>query len=152
MGGLFEFTSCHIRRNDFQFKSSWVPPSTSFERMKEHFDPEHPEVIYIASDAEQGFFDGITEEFEGIQAIYRWRDFVETDGRLYGEFKSAVGDELNVEAIPRKLVHLIEMVIASAGKRFFGTTSSTYSAYIRRLRGYIDAPDQAVYFHDKTRG
>ena len=40
--GLFEFTSCHIRRNDFQFKNSWVPPRKSFERMAPLFDAARP--------------------------------------------------------------------------------------------------------------
>eukprot|EP01083_Nonionella_stella_P064766 169108_1 len=145
--GLFEYTSAHIRRNDFQFKNSWVPPEKSFKNMVEHFEDD--EVIYIASDAPKGFFGNVTKAHKQIKAIYRWADFVEKNGTLYEDFKAMYGDELDVSTIPRKLVHLVEMVIASGGKRFFGTTSSTYSAYINRLRGYIDAPDQGIYFHNK---
>ena len=146
--GLFEYTSAHIRRNDFQFKNSWIDPSASFKNMKPFFEKK-AEVIYIASDAEKGFFANITAEFEDIKQIIRWNDFVKEDGSVYKEFKKMYGDKLEVTKIPRKLVGLIEMVIAAGGKRFFGTTSSTYSAYITRLRGYIDAPDQEIYFHNK---
>ena len=150
--GLFEYTSAHIRRNDFQFKNSWVPPEKSFDNMVQLFDDgkNANEVLYIASDAEPDFFEKIAKEYKQIKEIYRWADFVNKTGKLYDDFNKKYGDVLDVDKIPRKLVHLIEMVIASGGKQFFGTTSSTYSAYINRLRGYIDVPNQGIYFHNRA--
>ena len=148
--GLFEYVSAHIRRNDFQFKNSWVPPETSFNNMVKFMDEKNGgDVMYIASDAEPDFFSNISKQYKEVKVIYRWSDFVDKKGKLYDEFNKQYGHVLDVHKIPRKLVHLIEMVIASGGKRFFGTTSSTYSAYITRLRGYIDVPDQGIYFHNR---
>lgn len=41
-------------------------------------------------------------------------------------------------------------VICSGGRIFFGTRSSTFSAYITRMRGYIDAPDKNSYLHNNV--
>ena len=52
-------------------------------------------------------------------------------------------------AIPRKLIGCIEQAICAMGRRFVGTQHSTFTAYIVRLRGYLDAPDKRTYFHNQ---
>jgi len=42
---------------------------------------------------------------------------------------------------------MIEQVICAGGRRFFGTRLSTFTGYIYRLRGYINAPDLNQYAH-----
>ena len=39
-------------------------------------------------------------------------------------------------------------VIASGGRRFFGTRFSTFTSLIFRLRGYVRAPDTNLYWHN----
>ena len=142
--GLFQYTSAHIRRNDFQFKGSWIPASKSINNIKTHFD-NPKEILYIASDASPEFFKNITDV-----ELYRWHDFFNKNGTLYKKFNNKFPNiELDEDNINRKIIALIEMIICSGGKRFFGTVSSTYSAYITRLRGYMDAPDKDVWFHNK---
>ena len=172
--GLFEYSAAHIRRNDFQFKNSWIDPSKSFSNIDDYMlsnknkkentdtitknkylrelnekESKYGEILYIATDAEPEFFDSVKESFEHM--FYRYDDFFNsTHGRLYNDFVNRFGEKGKkaIENVPRKLVGLIEMVICAGGRRFFGTTSSTYSAYITRLRGYIDAPDKGIYFHN----
>ena len=148
--GLFEYTSVHIRQSEFWWKSAVIPAEKSFHNIvKSMNETNGGEIVYLATDAyaEPDFFENIVGQYKEIKEIYRWRDFAYESGKLYDEFNKQYGHVLDVPKI-RKLVPLIEMVVASGGKRFFGTRYSTYSAYITRLRGYIDAPDQGIYFHN----
>jgi hypothetical protein len=49
--------------------------------------------------------------------------------------------------IPDKYIGMIEQVICACGRVFVGTSHSTFSGFIPRLRGYIGAPDKAVSLH-----
>ncbi|ETO28396.1 hypothetical protein RFI_08739 [Reticulomyxa filosa] len=173
--GLFQYASAHIRRNDFQFKGSWVNAQDSFDNMQEYWDNAQP--IYVASDAPSTFFKSVftilySLLFEKIKTkgpIYRWQDFFGDDfepdfedvnGEPIKEFqkyvkskqakqKGIIREKYPNLLVPRKLVGVIEMIICAGGHVFFGTTASTYSAYIQRLRGYIDAPDKHVLYHNQ---
>mmetsp|Transcript_32003 Transcript_32003/g.39418 ORF Transcript_32003/g.39418 Transcript_32003/m.39418 type:complete len:130 (+) Transcript_32003:609-998(+) len=79
------------------------------------------------------FFSPIAKEHK----IYRWDDFFTSTGEY----------ALKGIKIPRKLEGCIEQVICAMGRSFFGTLESTFSSYIFRLRGYLDAPVKETYFH-----
>jgi hypothetical protein len=53
--------------------------------------------------------------------------------------------------IPKRLSGHVEQVICAAGRTFVGTTHSTFSSYIVRLRGYMNSPDQRRFIHS-TKG
>jgi hypothetical protein len=94
--------------------------------------------------------------FAAMEKEYRlvmWKDFFDpSTGRSGPDQKYAVdlsflgGDSPRV---PRKLEGLIEMTIASMARLFVGTPSSTFTAFIRRLRGYEHAPDTGFYDHTR---
>ena len=52
--------------------------------------------------------------------------------------------------IPDKLIGQVEQVICACGRVFVGTSHSTFSGFIPRIRGYIGAPDKAVYHATET--
>eukprot|EP00510_Aplanochytrium_minuta_P003748 CAMPEP_0184007012 /NCGR_PEP_ID=MMETSP0954-20121128/1063_1 /TAXON_ID=627963 /ORGANISM="Aplanochytrium sp, Strain PBS07" /LENGTH=500 /DNA_ID=CAMNT_0026285727 /DNA_START=168 /DNA_END=1670 /DNA_ORIENTATION=- len=130
--GPWKYSSLHVRRNDLQYKEVFM----GAEETLKHIQPllNENEVLYIATD-EKGdeFFAPIAKEHE----IYRWADF----------FKERGQNALTGVKIPRKLEGCIEQVICAMGRTFFGTLESTFTSYIFRLRGYLDAPVKETYFH-----
>mmetsp|Transcript_2983 Transcript_2983/g.4400 ORF Transcript_2983/g.4400 Transcript_2983/m.4400 type:complete len:507 (-) Transcript_2983:35-1555(-) len=130
--GAFKFVSLHVRRNELQYKSSFKSASESLKNIRSKLTPG--ETIYIATDeVKEDFFDVFRKEFKVVQ----WKDYFGPQGK----FK-------HIE-YSRKHEGLIEMAICSMGRIFFGTSLSTFSAYIRRLRGYVRAPDTGLYQHSQ---
>jgi len=138
--GLFKYAAYHIRRNELQYKDSFQSAEGSYRNTKALLiTGENPEKIYIASDeTSAGFFDAFTKEGH---EIFFWKDF----------FGPEAKPSLKIdEEVPRKLVGCIEQVICAGARIFFGTRRSTFTAYITRLRGYIDAPDKNAYLHNNV--
>ena len=106
---MFEYISAHIRRNDFQFKNSWMDPQTSFDNIHNSIKDIEKEKnikiskIYVSSDAEPNFYANVTSNLK----VYRWPDFFDS--------KNGILKNINV---PRKLEGLVEMIISAAGYRF----------------------------------
>ena len=93
--------------------------------------------IYIATDeTDDAFFADITSDIRKTHRVWQFHDFFGPTGL----FKDKV-------QIPRRLSGHVEQVICAAGRTFVGTTHSTFSSYIVRLRGYMNAPDQRRFIH-----
>ena len=91
------------------------------------------QMLYIATDElDATFFDPVLRRHPHT---FIWRDFFEEKG----------GNVLKGMTIPDKYVGMIEQVICACGRVFVGTSHSTFSGFIPRIRGYINAPDKAVY-------
>ena len=132
--GLFKYSSFHIRRNELQYKENFISAAHTFDNTNILLN--HKEKLYIATDeSKKGFFNFIEKK----HPVYRWHDFFTDKG----------GNVLTNVDIPKKLIGCIEQVICAGGRRFFGTKASTFSAYIFRLRGYIQAEDTNLYLHVK---
>jgi len=126
------FDGLHIRRNDFQFQSSRTNATETLHNISNLLADDQP--IYIATDeVDEEFFD----VFERDRPVYRWDDF----------FTSRCGKVLTNVDIPFALIGPVEQLICAHSNRFVGTELSTFSSYITRLRGYLDAPDKNAYFH-----
>jgi len=125
--GLFQYSSYHIRRNELQYKSSFTSASITLRNTQNLLNLEEP--LYLATDETSPEFFAAIEE---THKVYRWKDF-ESD--------------LKEQSFDKKLIGMIEQVICAGGRRFFGTRLSTFTGYIYRLRGYINAPDLNQYAH-----
>jgi len=130
--GAFQFVALHVRRNELQYKSSFKSATESLNNIRSKL--HKGETIYIATDeVKEDFFDVFRKEF----VVRQWKDFFGT------------GRPLENVKFSRKHEGLIEMAVCSMGRIFFGTSLSTFSAYIRRLRGYVKAPDTGLFQHSK---
>mmetsp|Transcript_34486 Transcript_34486/g.48134 ORF Transcript_34486/g.48134 Transcript_34486/m.48134 type:complete len:182 (+) Transcript_34486:3-548(+) len=128
--GAFRYVALHVRRNELQYKSSFKSAQVSLHNIESKLIKG--ETLYIATDeVKSDFFDVFRESYR----VFQWKDF-------FGE-----GGKLRHIHIDRKHEGLIEMAICSMGRIFFGTALSTFSAYIRRMRGYVQAPDTGLYQH-----
>jgi len=130
--GMFKYVSLHVRRNELQYQQSFISAQQTIGHIRPLLIKN--ESIYISTDeTDPKFFAVIEKEFP----VFKWNDFFGEKGKL-SHIK-----------IPRKWEGVIEMVTCAMGRIFFGTDTSTFSAYITRLRGYVDAPDAATYHHNE---
>ena len=132
LGGLFAYSSLHVRRNDLQYKGSFVAADATAANVAPLL--RRNESVYVATDETAAAF---FAPLEAQRNVMRWRDVVsamDASGAL-------------AEAGP-KANGLIEQLVCAGGRVFFGTHSSTFTAYIQRLRGYVGAPDLGLYYHD----
>ncbi|MFT5573192.1 MAG: hypothetical protein ACI9FR_002125 [Cryomorphaceae bacterium] len=128
---LDSFDAMQIRRNDFQYTQTRIGTEEICNNIGVLFDQNL--VVYIASDEDRKeIFDELAI---GLNApkIFSWKDV------------EAVIDE----PIPFAWIGPIEQLICSAARRFVGTDLSTFTSYINRLRGYMLAVDQNLYFHNQ---
>ena len=134
--GAFNYASLHIRRNELQYKYVFAEAPDSFNNIRQLIGED--EVLYISTDEKKDDFFKVFEE-NGKRKVYRWKDFFGPD---------AVFEATKNVVIPGKLHGEVEMAICAMGRMFFGTKESTFSDYIGRLRGYLDAPyTQTLYHH-----
>lgn len=134
--GLFQYSSLHIRRNDLQYPENFIPAEKSLENVGKLL--KQGETLYIATDEPQPDFFAPFEK--AGHKVYRWQDFFTEKG----------GNVLNGIDIPRKNIGHIEQMICSGGRWFAGTRASTFSSFIFRLRGYVGAPERAMYWHIRS--
>lgn len=133
--GAFQYAALHIRRNELQYKESFIAAEASLKHVKPLL--KEKEVLYIATDEkDEKFFEAMEREY----TVYRWKDFVDPKSVMY------VGEGVE---FPIKYEGVIEMAICGMARIFFGTDTSTFTSYITRLRGYFDAPDKSTYHHNE---
>lgn len=136
LGGPLKYSCIHIRRNELQYKTSFLSAKASLDNIKGTF--LSGETIYIATDeTEKDFFQAFINE-----------------GFQIKQYKDVRRDE------PNKFDGMIEQLICAFGRVFVATSTSTFSSYINRLRLYIwrnfhtkssDAADLHCYFHDNKK-
>ena len=109
-----EFDSMHIRRGDFQYKSTQLDAAQIVENIKN--DIPINTTVFIASDHQNKAF------FEPLAARY---DIV-----FLSDFKA------ELEGVNTNFFGMIDQLVASRGRIFFGCYHSTFSGFIFRMRGY----------------
>jgi len=111
-----DFDTLHIRRSDFQqqYPSTQLEAMELFKLSKEELTPGS--VVFIATDhMDKAFF----KPFSDVYNVF-----------FLSDFKDTLSD-LNISYLP-----MVDQIVASKGKIFYGTFYSTFTGYITRLRGY----------------
>eukprot|EP00924_Labyrinthula_sp_SR-Ha-C_P002655 augustus_masked-scaffold_13-processed-gene-3.3-mRNA-1 protein AED:0.02 eAED:0.03 QI:0/-1/0/1/-1/1/1/0/394 len=137
---LFTYSSMHLRRNELQYKEVFLTSEKTVKNIEPILKPgdflsknSKRRTLYIATDEkDEDFF----TEFKKFYKVVRWDEVLSEVREKDPEFE-----------VPRKLEGSVEQVLCAAGDVFFGTLESTFSSYIFRLRGYMNAPSTEVYFH-----
>jgi hypothetical protein len=130
--GMFQYSSLHLRRNDIQFIESRADPATTAANIDHLLEPGEP--LYLSTDeTDESFFADLGKQ----RKIFRFADLVSLPG--------ITTDPL--ESTPHKLIGCVEQLICAGGRIFAGTPHSSFSTYISRIRGYINAPDLAEHSH-----
>jgi len=106
------YSSLHIRRGDLQFKDSVIPPELWVRNTKDVFFQN--EVLFIATDEQN-----ITI-FDTFKKLYKIRFLSDFD----------------TSQVNPAFFGMIDTIVASYGRDFVGTSYSTFTNYINRLRGY----------------
>ncbi|CAM9179038.1 unnamed protein product [Laminaria digitata] len=127
------FSTFHIRRNDFlsAYRDVVVPPADVAASSLGHLTEN--EVIYIATDEiDLSMFDPFKD-------------------RARVRFLSDYYERADLSELNPNLLGMLEQVIASHGRTFTGSWLSTFTAYIFRLRGYLQMPRKSnlLYFPPK---
>jgi hypothetical protein len=112
------WSSWHVRRGDFQYKSTRLSIEEWYNNTKDVLKPNEP--IYIATDERnKTFFDPLQSKWG--HKIHFLDDF---DGMVH------------LNHMDPTYLGMMDTIVAASGRTFTGTWFSTYSGYINRLRGY----------------
>jgi hypothetical protein len=110
----YSFDAFHIRRGEFQYVKTRVSTQEMYEISKEEI-PDGT-TVYIATDEQNKTF------FEDMAVHY---DLVYLDDYLH-----------LIPGINSNFFGMIDQLVASRARVFFGCWFSTFSGYINRIRGY----------------
>lgn len=108
------YDSFHIRRGDFQYKSTRVSAQEIYDISKDVI-PEGSTVYIGTDERDKTFFDDMKKHY----------DIVFLDDYLY-----------LVEGLNPSYYGMLDQLVTSRGRYFFGCWFSTFTSYVNRLRGY----------------
>lgn len=108
------FDAFHVRRGEFQYKRTRISAEELYEASKDVI--KEGTTVYIATDERDKTF------FEDLAAHY---DLIYLDDYLH-----------LIKGINTNWYGMIDQLVASRSRYFFGCYFSTFTGYINRLRGY----------------
>jgi len=116
-----DFDTLHVRRGDFQFKPTRVPVWVVYNKTKDHI-PEGS-TLYVATDEkDKDWFNLMKEHYDVVFLDDFMHELQGVNTNYYG---------------------MIDQLISSRGRVFYGCWFSTFTGYINRLRGYHADDHQA---------
>lgn len=120
------FDTFHIRRGDFQFKKTRIDAVEIFQNSKDELTLNG--TIFVATDERnKKFFDPLKEHYD----LLFLDDFQE-----------------ELKGVNTNYYGMIDQLVASRGRVFFGCYWSTFTGYINRIRGYHSVKDKAPGYED----
>jgi hypothetical protein len=109
-----DFDSFHIRRGDFQYKKTRVD-AKDILRVAQDQIPRGTTVYVATDEREKSFFKDMEEYWDVLYMDYFMNQLEGVDKNYFG---------------------MIDQLVSSRGRTFFGCWFSTFTGYIDRLRGY----------------
>lgn len=115
------YVAFHIRRGDFQQKHTRLP-AEQIVSLTNHLVPDrHTKIAYISTDeGNRSFFEPFMREYGAVYFL--------------GDLKSGT----DVDEINQNYVGMVEQVVCANADVFIGTPLSTFTAYITRMRGFMN--------------
>ena len=121
-----EYDAFHIRRGDFQYKKTRVDADKIYEASKDALTPNA--TIYIGTDErDKSFFKPVADHY----------DLVYLD-----DFKDLVSD------VNSNFYGMLDQLITSRARVFFGCWYSTFTGHITRIRGYHSVNSKLPGYED----
>jgi len=121
-----EFDAFHIRRGDFQYKVTRFDAPKIYDMSKDELT--EGSTVYVATDErDKSFFKPLADKYDVV---------------FLDDFKEAIGD-LNTN-----YYGMLDSLIASKGRIFFGCWFSTFTGYINRIRGYRSVNEKQPGYED----
>eukprot|EP00986_Skeletonema_menzelii_P005115 scaffold1811_cov145-Skeletonema_menzelii.AAC.6 len=109
-----DFDSFHIRRGDFQYKNTRLEADQIYENTKDKL--QEKATVFVATDHQgKPFFKPLADHFDLV---------------FLKDFKEELKD------VNTNYFGMIDQLVASRGRVFFGCYHSTFSGFIFRMRGY----------------
>jgi hypothetical protein len=108
------FDSFHIRRGDFQYKATRIP-AIQIYNISKNVIPEGSTVYIGTDERDKTFFDDLRKHYN----VLFLDDFLHL-----------------VPGMNPSYFGMLDQLVASRGRHFFGCWFSTFSSYVNRLRGY----------------
>ncbi|KAL9183369.1 hypothetical protein ACHAXT_005156 [Thalassiosira profunda] len=116
-----EYDSFHIRRGDFQYKSTRLEADQIYENVKDEI-PDNT-TVFVATDHQgKPFFKPLAAHYDLVYLSDFKKELAGTNTNFYG---------------------MIDQLVASRGRTFFGCHHSTFTGFIFRIRGYHSQKDRA---------
>lgn len=120
------FDTIHVRRGDFQYKNTRSSIDEIYAAISKHIHENS--TIYIATDErDKSFFAPLKKHYKILYLDDFLKDLGDINTNFYG---------------------MIDQLIASRGRTFFGCWFSTFTGYINRLRGYHADDHQTPGYED----
>ena len=127
--GFRGYDALHVRRNDFQYAETRLAVQEISDNIHWLLDSDAP--LYIATDEDDpAFFAEMQQAFPN-KLIRRWEDVI----------------DFLPSSIPMAWVGPIEQLVCAGAREFAGTDLSTFTAYIHRIRGYLEPHREVCYYH-----
>jgi len=116
-----EFDSFHIRRGDFQYKNTRLEADQIYENTKDAIPDKT--TVFVATDHQgKPFFKPLADHYNLV---------------YLNDFKK------ELEGVNSNYFGMIDQLVASRGRVFFGCMHSTFSGFIFRIRGYHAQKDKS---------
>uniref|UniRef100_A0A7S4VCN9 O-fucosyltransferase family protein n=1 Tax=Ditylum brightwellii TaxID=49249 RepID=A0A7S4VCN9_9STRA len=126
VNGLFD--SFHVRRGDFQYKKTRLSAEELYSRSKNEL--KEGGTLFIATDErDKKFFQPLADKY---------------DVCFLDDFQD------KITGISSNYYGMLDQLVASKGRVFYGTWWSTLSGYINRMRGYYNAKHKLDGYEDGT--